>query len=1049
MALRKQPLPLTFAGGVETQQDAKGVPPARLLDLQNATFVRKTSLAKRNGYRALSTLLDTSSASYTSPAGTSTPAVGLAARDTGELLVLTGDKAYSYRESSGRWSTTGDIASVLASDRPLARTGTVQAMPDTATANGIRVTAWEDNRGGVWSQVIEEATGRVLQGQAQLSATGFCPRVVVLDRTIQVLWLTGTGAVQMFSTIYTTAAPYAAPTVQMVTDDVYPTNPVFDATTCTLYLGGVYASGVVLAWATPAGYRVGYLSSYGTLGSSVTGLPGPVAMTSAVDLVTGPIAVANDTSSGTEVIVGWRDPSGYLRIRTHGIDLTSVTYSGAMYATPGITPYRLALSTTNNGTGYVWWAFEAAGATADQNYIVAGYLKSNGSSFATLAGTLRGHGLVARAFADQGSVYLAVAHGVKYYPYVAVVKLSGQTFGGAPGVTGGGTPTVARLLPGLSTGLPTRAHLASVQVSSRVATLPLGVRLQLSSANGDQFGEAGIRLQSLDFGHAGAYQSAQLGKGLYLAGAVPLRYDGDSWTEAGFHAAPDTASGTMTLTASSSGSMTSSATYLYRIAYEEIDANGELHPGPVSVSQTVTLTAGQTSVTLSIPTCRLTGKRRVRIGVFRTTANATGAPESIAFYRVTSTLPTDAGLTANGYLANNPTVDVVTFVDYLSDAQLITKEPLYTNGGIISNDPAPMAGGSLVSGKSRLFWTDPSDPHMVRYSQTLRDDTAMEESASLYLRCDPYGGPIVALAVMDDAVLVFKQTAIYVFVGPGPDADGGLSSNNAFTAPQLLTSDVGCKASGSVCQSPVGVVFQSSKGIMLVGRDRQVASIGDPVYAYNSQTVTRATLLPDRHQVLFLVSSGRTLLWDYQHGQWSTYTNHEGLDAAVVGGTYNYLRADGRVFCETVGSYADDNAHIPMRIDTAWIKAAGYLQGFQRIFHAEFLGTYKSAHQLSVSWRTDYQEAWTAPVLLSPDSLYTPSLYGAGTYGAGSYGGTIGPDTVYQQRIHINARCQAIAFRIEDVEATTTFGAAFELSELLLTAGVLGPAFPVGPARSA
>lgn len=1052
MALNKAPLAVTFSGGVETQQDSKGVLPTRLLDLQNATFTRKTSLAKRNGYRALGTSIDGTGATYTAPAGTATPPVGLATRDTGELLVLTGDKAYSYRESSSTWSSTGDVASVLASDKPIARTGTAQTMPDSAVNAGIRVTAWEDSRGGLWTQVTEESTGRVIRPQEALQTGGyvlgtntpssaFSPRVVAVEQTLQVLWLSGTGNVQMFSTVYNVRAPYAAPVTTLVTDDVWPTNPVFDAMP---YGGTLRGSPGILAWSTPYGYRVGYLSSYGTLGSAATGLPGPVDMTASTDTVSGGIAIATDLSTSGVINVAWCDSSGYLRVRTHNGALTNVAFSGAMYATPGTVPYRIALANTSNGTGTLWWAFEAQGATADTNRIVSGFLNTAGTVYGTSSGVLRGHGLVSRAFADLGHVYVVVSHPVKFFPYFACVRLSGSTFGGAPGQTGGGTPTLARLLPGLATGLPARAHLASVQVTSRVATLPLGVRLQLASANGDQFGEQGIRLQSLDFGHAGAYQSAQLGKGLYLAGGLAMRYDGDSWAEAGFHAAPDTATGTLATTLGSSGSLTASSTYLYRVLYEEIDANGELHPGPVSVSQTVTLGVGQTSVTLTIPTCRLTGKRRVRIGVFRTPANG-----AATFYRVSSVQPADSALLANGYVSNSATVDTVSFTDALADSELIKREPLYTNGGILSNDPAPMAGGALTSGKSRLFWTDPSDPHLVRYSQTLRDDTALEESASLYLRCDPYGGPIVALAAMDDAVVVFKQTAIYIFVGPGPDADGGLTSNNAFSPAQLLTSDAGCKSPGSVCQTPVGVLFQSSKGVMLVGRDRQVQSIGDPVYAYNAQTIVRSTLLPDRHQVLCLVSSGRTLLWDYQFGQWSTYTNHEGLDAVVVGGVYNYLRGDGRVFRETVGSYADDTSHIPMRIDTAWIKAPGNLQGFSRIFHASVIGTYKSSHQLAVSWRVDYQEAWTPQVLLSPDALYTPSLYGAGVYGAGAYGGTIGPDTVYQQRIHINARCQAISFRFEDVEATSTFGAAFELSELLLTAGVLGPAFPVGPARSA
>jgi hypothetical protein len=247
-------------------------------------------------------------------------------------------------------------------------------------------------------------------------------------------------------------------------------------------------------------------------------------------------------------------------------------------------------------------------------------------------------------------------------------------------------------------------------------------------------------------------------------------------------------------------------------------------------------------------------------------------------------------------------------------------------------------------------------------------------------------------------------------------------------------------------------MFSSTKGIMLLGRDMQVqSSVGDAVYTYKDQTVSRATLLPDRHQIVFLTSDsgGRTLLYDYEHQQWSTFTNHVGVDAVVSNGVFNYLRTDGRVFRETPGVYIDDNAHIPMRIETAWIKFLPYLQGWQRVLWAYFLGTYKSSHTLGIRYRIDYQDAWSAEYLLDVDNNYNPAVYGEGSYGVGPYGGLGGASgTVYQRRLHINQRCQSIQFRIEDIEATTVFGAAFELSEMLLIGGVLAPAFQPGASRS-
>jgi hypothetical protein len=841
------------------------------------------------------------------------------------------------------------------------------------------------------------------------------------------------------------------PTTAILTEDLLTATPTYDAVavinTSPSILGGI--SPVAIAWTIAAGYRVGYVHPSGVLGSPVTGLPTAATYDSSTDpnnASTFAIAVSYYAANNSGVAVVWNDPSAILRVRFTQVANPSSVIITRTISNPGTAWIRVACAYTDpdsKGTNQLWWIGEDTnGATrADQHVIRTGCVKDNSIiATADTARHLLGHVLLSRAFYDAGDVYAAIAHPVQFFPYAAIVRISGASFGSA------GTITVARLLPGESTGAPTRDHVTSVPaVTTRQHALCLGIRLQLSSANGDQFGEQGIRLATIDFNSALAYSSAQLGRGLYLSGALLSHYDGRRWAEADFHCAPDQVTGAASIATPSNGggSLTSTGVYGYKICYEEIDAQGELHQGAQSVEVNVTLGGADNRVTLVIPTYRLTNKKTVRIGVYRSIAN-----DSSEFFRVTSTDPSvTAG--SNRYVANDATVNTVTFVDDLSDANCKLREPLYTNGGILSNDPPPISGGAIAVGKSRLFWTDPGDPHLVWFSQQLRDDTAAELSASLSMRTDPYGGNVVAIAVMDNGVFAFKETAIYVADGPGPDADGGASNpQNAFTPFALLTSDVGCKSARSICQTPEGIAFQSSKGIKLLGRDRQVVDIGRDVYAYNSQTITSATLFPDRHQVIFLTDSGSTLLWDYERAQWSRFTNHEGIDAAIIDDVFVYLRNDGRVFAETIGAYKDDNAHISMVIDTAWVKMAGYLQGWQKVLYAAIIGTYKSSHQLQVRYRLNYQEAYNSLTPINVDVNYNPSLYGTGAYGVGDFGGTPGPDTVYQEQVHLNKRCQAISFQFSDIEATDTFGAAFELSELLLTGGTLGTKYPMGATRS-
>lgn len=1042
MVLQPQPLPIQFAGGVETRQDSKQVPTTKLLVLENATFTKQTTLSKRNGYEALSKLIDGGSSEYDDP-------IGLAKRRD-ELLLFTDERCYSYRSSTDRWVDTGEVASIVADEQPIARTGTAQTMPDHATKSGVTVVAWEDSRGGVYASVVEAATGRILLAEVQLDSLGQAPRCVPCGTVLHVYWTQSTTN-RIYVAIVNPVMPTTTPVPAILIDDLSSTNPSYDA--CDA--GPLYTSigPAFIAWALQGGgYKVGYVHPSGLLGSPVTSLP---SVTTWSDTITGPIAVAVDRTGGTRVAVAYCATSPSIRWLTAAALGTS-TGTVATSATSG-TWNRVTLEIVGalaSGNIGAWWTAELDGARDDLNLVEAGQVDH--TPVVTVASTsrsLRGHGLVSRAFYDSGEIYALVGHAVQFFSYVVCIRISADDFGGAAI-----TQAYYRSFVGQFPGLGARKHVASVQpidpdasFVSRNHAACIGYRIQLDSANADQFGEIGVKLLTLDYDASTAYQSAELGKGLYLAGACQQHYDGRRWAEAGFHTAPDVASGVTVVAEGAAGAM-GAGTYNYKIVYEAIDALGELHQGAPSVALSVVI-AGSKKVNVTIPTYRLTTKRRVRIGVFRSKVNQTGDPQSIPFYRVTSLDPTVSG--DNGYVTNDPTADTIAFVDNLTDAVVATKEPLYTNGGILANDPSPMRGDVIAGGKSRLFWSDPEFLNLVRYSQEIVDDTGNDAPIALSTQTDPYGGRVVAIGIMDGAVYSFCDTAIYGFGGPGPlrNPDAG-GAGDAFSPPELVTSDVGCKSPNSICQSPVGIVFQSQKGIKLLDRSRQVIDIGAPVYAYNAQTITRATLLPDRTQIVFLTDSGSTLLYDYARidpqtgiGQWSVFTNHEGIDATVVDGSYYYLRNDGRVFRETIGEHRDDNSQIVMRMETALVHFLPYFQGWQRILWAYFLGKWLSDHTLVVRYRLDDNLGWSAPIELDVNSNYDPDLYGAGDYGDGLYGGAGGDTTRYQRAIHFNVPCQAIQFRIEDSEATGDAGASFELSELLLIGGVLDSRAKIGPAR--
>jgi hypothetical protein len=167
---------------------------------------------------------------------------------------------------------------------------------------------------------------------------------------------------------------------------------------------------------------------------------------------------------------------------------------------------------------------------------------------------------------------------------------------------------------------------------------------------------------------------------------------------------------------------------------------------------------------------------------------------------------------------------------------------------------------------------------------------------------------MTALAPMDDKIIIFKQNAIYYINGAGPDNLGstavGCSLGN-YSQPTFITSVVGCTNQQSIVLTPRGLMFQSDKGIWLLGLDLSTEYIGAPVEAYNSSTVTSAFVIPQTNFVLFTLSSGITLMYDYFYGQWGEFINVPAISATLYQGLHTYINKFGQVFQENPGVYLD------------------------------------------------------------------------------------------------------------------------------------------------
>lgn len=991
MPLQKQLVSVDFSGGIDTKTDEKLVVPGKLLELENGIFTKAGTIQKRFGYDAIDVI----------PVGYSAVTDGkklLVYKD--ELLAANTSKIYSYSSSGNDWYDKGAIITSVPSVRQIIRNSYTQSNPDCATQGDVTIYAWEDGRGGVRASVLDETSSIYVQTDVSIHASATRPRCVAVGGYLFVLYIvSGTIRFQRIDPLSPTIFGVEGTFVS----DIVAASPEYDVVP-------VY-TGAIVAYHRTGELRLAYMTNAGVLGSALMGLPPPLSIAHDADLTVSLCA----HSTTYDVWVYSNSTVNGLKYTVVTGDLSLVSGPTTIDSTTSPATTRVTGTTTSTTSATVFYEVTAA---ATYNRLIKTATTSRSGTVGTVSTLKRSVGLASRAFTSGSNQYVLTVHDSTLQPTYFLLKSDGSI--------------VSKALSQIAGGLNTKNYVSSVfsAVSGQYVSAQWNATRIDSTVDG-LFTPKGIAKVTFDFDPPSLLENAALGDNLHITGGFLSMYDGQSVVEHNFHLYPEN----VTTTPSGSGGSMATGTYTYYAVYAWIDNQGQLHRSTTSVGTAAAVTGPTGSVTVTIPTLRLTAKDGTRtpvmIEVYRTTSTSAATA-----YRLTS-------MSSPTY--NSTTSDTVAYVDTLADASITGLEPLYTVGGILDNASAP-SGSLITTFKNRLWVGGLEDGFTLGFSKERVLGEGVAFADEFRKRIDPLGGSVTAIVPLDDKLIAFKRTHIFALVGDGP-TESGFQDN--FSDFELINSDVGCDDPRSIVITPDGILFHSLKGIYLLNRSLQAVYKGAPVEGYNSQTYSSATMIEGKNQIRFLTSttSGRSLVYDYFFDQWGTFTNHVGLSAVVWSGSYMYLRSDGQVFKENASSYTDDGSGYKMKCTLAWLKFAG-IQGHQRIRRVYVIGDYYSNHKMRLSVRYNYESAYVEEHLWEADEVLNLTNYGSSaTYGSETpYGGTY--DNRYQFIAGVaRQKCESIGLSFEDV-SSSGLGQGYSISNIMLEVGVKQGGFKMSESRS-
>lgn len=519
-----------------------------------------------------------------------------------------------------------------------------------------------------------------------------------------------------------------------------------------------------------------------------------------------------------------------------------------------------------------------------------------------------------------------------------------------------------------------------------------------------------------------AWRSVSIGQEAYIAGARLSAWDGRTVFDHGMR--------TPFVIQVSEGSANTgnkgAGAYVYGFCATFRSRAGVLHRGPMSISYETTTAANGITTILLAPNA-IDGKQSVAIG-FGTEAPGQAYIEAYRTEANGSVLYKLTHEPSYGIIQNEATANTVTFIDSKPDSD-ITLEPTAQDPPVpavaLSERPQPYTATGeledvqppaqytlhyhnnrigLITGGRREYWP----------SKDLRENPGIAPGFNP-AQVELYDEDLVGSASLDEKRIMFSERRIWFVVGDGPTVAG---TDNRFSPPQAIQSDVGCTNPRSIVSWPGGVIFQNGVELYNLDRGLQVVWIGkdarDTLATFSE--ITSAVLVPAENEIRFTCNGavqtydpetggysegdpeGRIVVYDYQRNTWTVraYPGADPIvDATLCDGDY-YFATEDTVRRELTTVHTDDGDFAPSTVKLAPLSPAGPIS-WHRVRRAQVLGTSVSNHQLTIAIARD----WSANTQQTV------------TFAAGSDTTTVGPRELAEVHLSVQ-KVQAVEIHISD-----------------------------------